>query len=192
MTVCAIILLALLDEHDDLAERLASGDASAMRELFDRHHASLYTYIRSRGYSNDDAEDLVQHAFVQVWQHRASLRRGTSPKAYLYRIAVNRSLNDARRQARLQPVEFDIVAEDQSPFSAVADAEFARELDRAVARLPERRRQVFELCMLQHFTYREAADVLDVSTKTIENHMALALRDLRHELRHFRTNYEID
>lgn len=50
--------------------------------------------------------------------------------------------------------------------------------------MPEKRRQVFELCYLQEFSYKEAAEILNLAAKTIENHMALALKDLRSALKH--------
>ncbi len=75
----------------------------------------------------------------------------------------------------------ELTPEDDARKSQLEEA-----IDWAIADMPERRGEVFTLCFLEEFTYREAAETLDVSRKTVENHMGLALKDIRSALKSFK------
>jgi RNA polymerase sigma-70 factor (ECF subfamily) len=178
------VLLAVSPDARDLAQRIRDGDRDAFRTFFDRHHGTLYGFLQSRGVSAADAEDLVQNAFLYVWQHRDRIDPDRSLRAYLFRIGHTRALNHHRDAARVDP---DATVDRTPSRDATPDAEaLTREqrarIDDAIADLPERRRMVARLCLVNGFTYQEAASVLDVARKTVENHMRLALKDLRDAL----------
>jgi RNA polymerase sigma-70 factor (ECF subfamily) len=131
------------------------------------------------------AEDLVQNAFLYIWEHRDDIDPDQSLRAYLFRIGYTRALNHHRDTAAIDDeadVERAQAPERSTPESDALQAELRKQIDAAIAALPERRRAVFELCFLQDCTYQEAADALDISRKTVETHMRLALRDLRSAL----------
>jgi RNA polymerase sigma-70 factor (ECF subfamily) len=181
-----LLALALGDAPEDrsLAERIKEGDRAAFRHFFDRHHGRLLGYLRSRGVPSPKAEDIVQTAFLYVWEHRSEIDPDQSLRAYLFRIGYTRAMNHFRDASKF---DLDATAETQqaeqnTPESDALNAELRAQIDEAIAALPERRRAVFELCFLQDCTYREAADALDVTPKTVETHMRLALRDLRDAL----------
>jgi RNA polymerase sigma-70 factor, ECF subfamily len=191
----AILLLALTRPGDDdaaLAPRIIRGDRDAFAEFFDRHHAGLYAFLRSHGSDDDQAREIVQHAFVRLWDARERLRADGYLRAYLYRIALNHASNERRRRGHIVYDLSDRAASDSLPDELAVEAEFRQALEVAVARLPERRRHVFTLCMIEQFTYAEAAAALNVSVKTVENHMTLALRDLRSALSAFRKGQKTD
>jgi RNA polymerase sigma-70 factor (ECF subfamily) len=193
-----IVLLATAPGGDldaeELARRIRDGDREAFRAFFERHHGRLLGYVRSRGVPAEAAEDLVQNAFLYVWQHRDRIAPSQSLRAYLFRIGYTRALNHLRDTDRIAGGVDPQDAAARQPDWASADtpetdafnAELRRQIDAAVAALPERRRAVFELCFLEGLTYREAADALDVTRKTVENHMRLALQDLREALEEVR------
>ncbi len=186
-----LIGLAIQEDPDDaaLAARIREGDRDAFRQFYDRHHASLFRYVRRRGMSTDVAEDLVQKAFLYIWEHRRRVDPDQSLRGYLFRIGYTRMLNHLRDAP---PHDAD-AAPDRQPASAPspeADAAYRdlREaLDAAIEQLPERRREVFELCFVEDLTYREAADALDISPKTVESHMRHAFQTLRDALEAYRT-----
>jgi RNA polymerase sigma-70 factor (ECF subfamily) len=179
--------LALSDDASarELAARIRDGDREAFRAFFDAHHGRLLGYLQSRGVPVGAAEDIVQNAFVYLWTHRDRIDPDRSLRAYLFRIGTTRALNHVRDASKHAP---DAAPEDARPSDAPSPeadaltAELRAQLDAAIADLPERRRMVFELCVLQDCTYREAADALSITRKTVENHMRLALRDLREAL----------
>jgi RNA polymerase sigma-70 factor (ECF subfamily) len=192
--VAALILLLAAtgpgsrDEDLDARERarrIKNGDRAAFRQFFDRHHGRLLGYVRSKGVPPEEAEDIVQNAFLYIWNHRDRIDPNQSLRAYLFRIGYTRALNHRRDTAKFDDATEpqDAASSDRrTPETEAMAADVRRQIDAAIAELPDRRRAVFELCVLQDLTYREAADALDITRKTVENHMRLALRDLREAL----------
>lgn len=171
-----------------LAARIQAGDAQAFRQFFERYHRLLFRYLRARRVPEEVTEDLVQQAFIIVWEKRATIDPERSLRSLLFRIAHNRALNHFRDTARF--VGDEALPEQQAPGATEAAAELGEveaTLEAAIDALPPKRQAVFRLCFLHELTYREAAEVLDVSIKTVENHMGLALKSVRQALAHFRT-----
>ncbi len=188
----ALLLLAQQgpgEELDDpeLARRIRHGDQQAFRLFFERYHAFLLRYLERMGLPVEVAEDVVQQAFLMIWERRAQIDPTRSLRAFLFRIGHNRALNYFRDTRRL--ISVTTVPEMADPGCSAeqqADAFWLEQrLQAAIARLPARQRAVFELCFLQDLTYREAAEVLGIRPKTVENHMAQALRQLREALAAF-------
>lgn len=180
-----LLLFASLPDGDDEAEfarRIRDGDAHAFRTLFDRHHGALYRYLVHRNVDPDVAEDLVQQAFVTVWERRGTIREDGSLRGLLFRIAMTRALNHFRDTARFTDAEPEAAAGGSAPHDPAVARDVRDALQAAVAALPERRRAVFELCVLEGLTYREAAEALEISVKTVENQMVQALRSVREAL----------
>ncbi len=187
-----LLLLALQPaagpDERALAERIRDGDRASFRVFFDLHHGRLYGFLRRRGVAPAVCDDLVQTAFVAVWERRAQIDPSRSLRALLYRIAYTRALNHFRDTSRLEPLGdlddltgapgYDAAAPDRDTAAGLVE----RQLHRAVAALPERRRAVFEMCFLQELTYREAAEVLGIEVKTVENQMGRALKSIRASL----------
>ena len=164
----------------DLVEAVRHHDRQAFRALFDRYHPALYRFLVRMGLADNVVEDILQDVFVGVWSGRARLDPRRSIRAYLYRACKNRAANHFRRSARFTD---DLLAE---PASDAPDQHerleyelLHRRLEEAVSLLPERRRAVFELCFVNGLTYKEAAQVLEISPKTVENQMGHALKSIR-------------
>lgn len=169
------------DAH--LVEALRNNGREAFRSLFDRYHPDLYRFLVRSGVPLTIAEDILQDVFVGVWSGRAHLDPRRSIRAYLYRACRNRAANHFRSRARFVDAppaepESKLPLQDEMVDDALLQDRFAA----AVSRLPERRRIVFELCYVHGLTYKEAADALDISPKTIENQMGYALKCIRQDL----------
>lgn len=184
------LLLALdtsrmLDDRD-LARRIRDGDIEAFRAFFDRHHGILYGYLVRRGLPEPVAEDLVQQAFVYLWEHRDEIDADRSIRAFLFTMAHRWALNhfrDTKRLERLKDIEPTAAA--ASPAETAAFSLLQDRLDEAVSALPRGQRAVFELCFMQGLTYREAAEVLGIRIKTVENQMGKALKSIRAKIKVF-------
>ncbi len=186
-----LLLLASLPGGEDEAEfvrRIRSGDAHAFRDLFDRYHGALYRYLLHRNVDPQVAEDLVQQTFVMVWERRESLREDGSIRGLLFRIALTRALNHFRDTARFTGADPEAVAAGLDPGDPAEARDVRDAINQAVASLPERRRAVFELCVLEGMTYRETAEALEISVKTVENQMVQALRHVRAALAEYRSD----
>ncbi|GAB5537100.1 MAG: RNA polymerase sigma-70 factor [Rubricoccaceae bacterium] len=186
----AALLALLLAVHRavdlrELATRIRSGDHSAFRQFFDATHADLLRTLRRRNLDVATAEDVVQQAFVWIWEHRDRLDPEQSIRGLLFRIGLTRSLNARRDAGRTDSLPDLPLPDTSSTGDAAALGELRDALAMAVAELPERRRQVFTLCFFDGLTHRDAAAALDISPKTVEHQMGHALKALRQTLAPF-------
>jgi RNA polymerase sigma-70 factor, ECF subfamily len=185
-----ILFLALSLRNDETEKelylRIRQGDKDAFREFYNLHQGPLFSFLRSKGLDSEDAGDLIQQAFLIIWEKRASIDPDRSLRSFLFTTAYNRMLNHFRDKKSGEP-EFAYKLEHggQNPHEKTETSEAMKRLQAALEAMPEKRRCVFELCYLQGFSYKEAAETMNVSPKTIENHMALALKELREALKHF-------
>lgn len=187
------ILLALASsgssdlDDTELARRIKQGDHAAFRTFFEAHHEALFRFLLSKGIAEATAEDLIQQAFVIIWEKRDNIETSKSLRAYLFRIAYTRMLNHIRDHSKFDDDESIPHSETtQTPEDYAQHGELTEAVDRAVESMPEKRRMVFEFCFIQGFTYRETADSLQISVKTVENHMGLALKEIRSALEDYR------
>ncbi len=190
MSLLILIQLAVHledDLHDrELAARIKKGDREAFRLFFERYQASLLSFLVSKGTARDDAEDLLQTAFLIIWEKREEIRPDRSLRSFLYTIAYNRMLNLFRDRKDQDPdFAYKLSASGDNPEEAAENRQAIEALHKALEVMPEKRRRVFELCYLQGLSYKEAAQAMDVAQKTVENHMALALKELRVALKQF-------
>jgi RNA polymerase sigma-70 factor (ECF subfamily) len=176
----------------DLLRSLRSGDPEALGGLLERLWAPLVVYARRILPEGTDPQDVVQEAFVRLWSRRAELRDDGSLKALLYKMVRNASLDElrtSRRRHRLQAAGPQ-PPRPRTPYEDVHGAELKRLAAAAVARLPEKRQEVFRLVREGGLSYRETAEVLGLSEQTVANHMSLALADLRTAIRPFLSGRE--
>ena len=168
-------------------ESLRSGDSEALDRLMERLWAPLVGYAGRILPDGSDPQDMVQEAFVRLWTRRATLREDGSIRALLYTTVRNACLDEirtSRRRQKLRSAECGPSAA-PGPYEDTQGAELQRLAAAAVAKLPEKRREVFRLVREEGLSYREAAEVLVLSEQTVANHMSLALADLRTALRPF-------
>jgi RNA polymerase sigma-70 factor, ECF subfamily len=183
-----LLLFALSIRNDDEDRKLAAlireGDQAAFKRFFEKHQAPLLSFLMSKGMDKQSAEDMLQQAFLTIWDKRAELKANRSIRSFLFTIAYNRMLNHFRNQKKNEPeYAFELAGTGQNPAELAETSEAMQAMQAALEIMPEKRRMVFELCYLQEFTYHEAAEALNITRKTVENHMALALKDLRKALK---------
>lgn len=175
-----------LAARDDaaLARRIRRGDAAAFKAFFERYYDTLFGYLRRRGLAAATCEDLIQNAFLALWERRQTIDPQRSLRALLFKICYTRALNHFRDTARFadSPAPLGERATAAAPDREADFSLMQQALGAAVAALPERRRAVFELCFLEELTYREAAEALGISIKTVENQMGHALKAIRRAL----------
>ena len=184
------LALHLSPDQDDqaLARRIKGGDHQAFRAFFDRYHGSLIAFLRRKKVEPEEAENLVQAAFLMIWEKRDQIDPDKSLRAYLFRIGYTRALNHFRDTAKFDN-HADVTLRTADTVAPESNTEYAMMQDtlhQAVAQLPKRRRAVFELCFLQGLSYREAAEALEVSIKTVENQMGHALKTIRQAMEMYR------
>ena len=134
------------------------------------------------------AEEIVSDTFLSIWEQRSQLLEVHDFNAYVYQIAKNTSITYLRKQTN--PKE-NIDSADvnalfnptETPESELISAELMSHLNQAVEKLPERCKLVFKLIREENLRYKEVASMLNISIKTTEAHMALAVKKLREALK---------
>ena len=176
-------------ESKELARKIKQGNHKAFKAFFNAHHASLLRFLLGKGIAEETAKDLIQKAFVYIWENRGQIDPDKSLRAYLFRIGYTRMLNHIRDNAKFDDSDLEANPGTETalnPEDRIQETELRNAIDKAIEAMPEKRGLVFEMCFIQEFTYREAAEALDVSRKTVENHMGLALKDIRSALKEFK------
>lgn len=122
--------------------------------------------------------------FVHLWEKAQGMNIDTSVKAYLYTSARNFTLNAIKkRQTELRYInEYSEIAEGYEQDEKMSDAQISELINSGVNTLPDRCREIFILCKQEGLTYEEISNYLNISEKTVDNQMGIALRKLREYL----------
>jgi len=174
------------DEENIVLKDLRNGDARSLKILFDTFYPSLCNYAFQFLNDYDMAEEVIQNLFVKIWEKRTTLDIETSVKNYLFRSVRNQCLNliqhEKVKQLHAQNIKEALFNEEASE-SYYLDAEMAARIENAIETLPEKRREIFRLSREEGLKYREIAEKLEISVKTVETQMGLALKALRDKFR---------
>ncbi|MEM8600100.1 MAG: RNA polymerase sigma-70 factor [Bacteroidota bacterium] len=164
------------------AASLRRGDGAAFEALFRALHPPLVRFAAGFVQSGAEAEDLVQEAFVRLWERRADIDPTLSVRAWLYRTVRNRALNqirDRRRRADLLDAQPPRPTTTAAPDIALEARALADRLRTLVAALPERQREAFVLTRVEGLAHTEVAEVMGIAASTVNVHLVRALKALR-------------
>jgi RNA polymerase sigma-70 factor (ECF subfamily) len=174
-------------EKDDgeLLAHIQSGSHHAFGVLVRRHterfYRLAYRYVQNR----ETAEDIVQDAFLKLWEEPARWQPERQAKftTWFYKIIVNLCL-DWQKKKRPQPLPEDmpLIDERERPEEAVARAEEQRRLESAIVALPERQRTAVNLCFAEGLSNQEAADIMGVNLKALQSLLMRAKATLKERL----------
>ena len=164
-------------------DRLINGDEKEFKSLFDLLYVGMVQ--QATFYTNDFAvaEDVVQEIFVRLWEKRGELKSVQNLEGYLLLSVKNRCLNYLEHQqvvdkykqyCLLQEIQDD---DDEDP------EQFIEDIGKLLDKLPEKRKMVLELCVIESKSYAEIADLLGISLNTVKDYVKKAYAFLREELR---------
>jgi RNA polymerase sigma-70 factor (ECF subfamily) len=167
----------------ELQQRIALyDDQSAYKELFAHFYKSLLQFACSYVRSPEIAEEVVSDVFIKVWKKRSGLVRIHNLKLYLFISTKNGALNYLRSQKKifLQPEQYQVQLESIwfNPEKLMLTAEMMNRVQKAINDLPPRCRLIFKLIKEDGLKYREVAELLNLSLKTVENQMTTAIRKI--------------
>jgi len=167
-----------------LVDRLRAGEDEAFETLVQELWTPAVRFVLRITRDLDTAEDIVQDAFVLLYEHREDLDPTRSVRAYLYQTIRNRLIDQLRRAAVRQHVSLlDLpMPSPATPLRGLEGREVRESVERAVENLPDRAREAFSLAYLQDLAYREVAEVMGISPKTVGHHISAALAELRRVL----------
>lgn len=166
-----------------LLELIGEGDSKAFEQLFNLYWEPLFAAAMHRLRSRELSKDVLQELFVDLWEKRKVLDIRTNIRGYLFTALKHRIINQIKSEAvrenyermTIQFYETNSLATDHQ----ISRNDLETEIGKQMKRLPNRCREVFELSRIEHMSHREISERLNISPKTVENHIGRALKILR-------------
>ncbi|MDO6802002.1 RNA polymerase sigma-70 factor [Wenyingzhuangia sp. 1_MG-2023] len=170
-------------DKKDLIKRVKNSDQQAFQILYNYYFSKVYAFLNSLNLSMY-ADDVVQETFVILWNKRESLDLEKSFESYLFTIAKNLALKSLKKQVVYQLEESALFLEQN--IDLVENDAFTEDSEKLcsdiLSKLPERAKHVFELKRMYGWSTDQIAEHLNISPKTVENHMNRALGILKKEV----------
>jgi len=176
------------EDELDLIHRFKKGDATAFNELVGRYQKDIYLVARRLLNTHEEAEDLSQEVFIKAYRSLRDFRGDSTLFTWLYRIAVNLSLNVLRKRKIRQFFSLETIGLSLTSSSPNADQQLIKdemiaELYHAMDKLPNKQRTVFILRYFQKLSHAEIARILDRDEGTIKANYHLALKKLQRAMK---------
>ncbi|RXM49179.1 hypothetical protein BOW55_02220 [Flavobacterium sp. YO12] len=172
-----------LNQDVILIDRLRNGDETALNELYNKFWQSLFMSSYNVLKDRELCEDIIQDIFMNIWHNREKLEIHISLKGYMYACARYQVFNHIRRNKDKIHVELfdDLEKRFQytTPETQLMHDELVYHINSIVENLPEKCQLVYKLSREEQLSHKEIAERLNISTKTVENHITKALHSIR-------------
>ncbi len=171
-----------------LFSKIRDGDEKAFKKLFQEYYSSLCYFATQ--FLNDDsvAEGIVQEVFLKIWEKKKVIEINTSLKQYLFRSVRNSCLNIIQHDKVKKQYAEQVMGNSKQniDFSKYyLEVGLAQKIEESINSLPQKRKEIFKLSKEDGLKYKEIADKLNISVKTVEVQMGLALKTLREKLKNY-------
>lgn len=184
---------AILEKLVNLTS-ISEGNEIAFREFIVAYSPGIYKYIYRILKDYDWTEEVVCDVFIAVWNNRKKLAEIQNTNAWLYKIAHNKSVSFLRKESRWsfrcrnisefsEGFEFNYIEDATNRESEICNKETIEALNNAIAGLPDKCRIVLYLAKIEKFSYKEISEILDISVKTVSNHMTYAMKRLHQNMK---------
>jgi RNA polymerase sigma-70 factor (ECF subfamily) len=175
--------------EENIWDSIQKKDARAFEKFYKEQYKLFF--LTACQYLKDAAlaQEVVNDVFIKIWQEAGTINIQTSLKAYVYRAVINRSLNELDKSKR-EMQHLDEMARRPEPhveIRAMEDDELKLKLYQAIDQLPEQCRKVFMMSRFDGLKQQEIARLLDISIKTVKNHITRALKTLHNVLGDWRS-----
>lgn len=178
----------------ELITALKSGDEVAFRKIYENNFSGLHRFANSYLHNESISEDIVQNAFMLLWEKKASLLEGTNIKAFLVTIVKTKTLNYLEKEQthlkieqnlhelRLKEINLDVYTLGSLNPEELFTSELEHLVEESIQSLPERTRTVFIMSRREGLSNQDIASKLEISVKGVEFHITKALKILRKDL----------
>ena len=179
-----------LEDEKKLFEEIKNSDEKAFEKLFHAYYGHLCLFASRIIQDDFSAEEIVQDFFVKLWEKRHQLTIETSVKSYLFRSIKNLCLNfiqHNKTKLRYAQTILSEVSNNKTDDDNFTEINLAEKIEESIQSLPTKRREIFRLSREDGLKYREIAEKLNISIKTVETQMGLAIKTLREKLKSYNT-----
>lgn len=169
-----------MSEDDFCVQKIKEGNQDAFRYFVDKHANDLYPFALGYVHIREVAEEVVSDVFLEVWNNRFILDTIQHVRSWLFVMVRNKAISYLRKVESENMVSFDEIEDYyvplvQSPDEAIISKEEIDEINLAIATLPPKCKEVFVLAKIEKIPYKEISDMLNISVKTINVHVAKAV-----------------
>jgi len=167
--------------------RLKNGDMLAFDQVYEIYSHKLFSFVFKILKDETDADDIVQEVFVKIWESRDKLKDHKLLNSYIFTIAYNHSISLIRKRISNKKYmdhlkNSSVIQTTPTTINEIEYNELASKVEKLIANLPERQKQVYILHREKGLTYPEIAEQMGISKNTVENHMVKALKYLHQNL----------
>jgi len=179
--------LLTFSDTEQIIVRLKNEDKSAIDDLFGYYYPRLYHFSKSILKLENGIDDILQEVFVKIWLNRHKIGNPETFNSYIFTITKNEVLNLIRSNLRDHTFKDQLfqhaVAEEYLNSAPLEYEEIKTGIDKIVANLPEKRQQVFILSRTEGLSNREIAEKLNISEKTVEDHITHAIKQIKNSMK---------
>lgn len=177
-----------MEKDQQYFSAIKNGDKKSFELLFKAYYQPLCFYAMKFLCTNSDSEEIVQEVFINIWEKRNTISDPLSVRNYLFGAVRNRSLNALKHkkivdQHKLNNLKTQL---EQSNDDFMQEVGLMKKINAQIDALPPRRREIFILSREYGLKYREIAEKLNISVKTVEAQMGEALKTLRENLKEYK------
>ena len=168
----------------ELLTRLKNGDILAFDQIYEMYSHKLFSFVFKILKNEAEVDDIVQEVFVKIWESRDKLKDYKLLNAYIFTIAYNNSIDLIRKRISnnkyLELLKYSAsINFTPTIISQIEFNELSSKVEKLIAQIPDRQKQVYLLHREEGMTYPQIAEQMGISQNTVENHMAKALKYLR-------------
>lgn len=178
-----------MEAEINLIHQINTGNQLVFEQLFKQYFKVLQNYAFTILKDLDVAEEMVQNVFLKIWEKREKLPQDAVVASYLYKSVYHESLNWLRHEkvkaSHQQHTLYSMKNESDSAEDRIKMNQLQEQLQKALNELPQQCRTIFQMSRFDELRYREIAEELGISVKTVENQMGKALRLMRLKLVEF-------
>ncbi|UCS92025.1 RNA polymerase sigma-70 factor [Echinicola marina] len=172
------------DTHNILRKIVEDNDQRAFATFFDHYHTRLINLALLFLPNYQMAEEVVSDVILQLLQKREGLLQIQNFEGYLFKMVKNRALNMLKVSSKekgkisIDDIQDYLIPDVSDPEKRMINSDLRRELNRVIENLPPKRRLVFKMVKDENMSYKEVAEILEISERTVEVHLKLAISDL--------------
>ena len=169
---------------EEILDLLKTDSELAIEVLFSMHYEYLCINVNLLIHDTQSSEDIVQEVFSEVWKKRQTINIKSSIKGYLRRAAINKTLNMIRSKRFIideANEHTQVFSKEHSIQKALEGEELQVKINSAIDKLPKKCKLIFSMSRFEELSYKEIAESLDISVKTVENQISKALRIMKEE-----------
>ena len=170
-----------------IVRSLAGDDKKALDELYNYYYPRLYAFAKKFLKVEDDINDILQEVFIKIWENRRNIKDVETFNAYIFTITKNTVITYFREKTKLTAFESRLKEMATTEGYFIDDSteykDIKEKVEHFIEQLPEKRKLIFKLSREQGLSHKEIAFQLDISVKTVEDHIMHAIRFLRKHLK---------